>query len=410
MDVSPDPTGPRWTRAWSLEEGERHARARMRHVFGIDARDVWSAPGLLNIVGEYTDISKGAALTTPVPHRTFVAAAPRPDNVVRMTTDLLDEAGNESPPWECDVDSLQNLVDHDGWMAHPAGALWALLERGYAGKGMDLAFASCLPPSAGLFSSTALTAATALAANGLWGLALKTDITGVDLAQVCMDAENDVAGGATAGLAQHGIVRGSPGKALHLDFAANPPRARACPLTFGEYGLGLLIIDTQVPHPDQARIVRERMAETDRAVKALGVASIGAMQDVRGSLARIEALDDPLLRKRARHVFTENERVELVRDELTGTAPAHERFIAVGKALYRSHASLELDFDVSSDALNLAVDGAFQAGALGARMVGSGRGGSAVALVRNAQAASTAQLIDEEFRESGMPRPVFALF
>lgn len=410
MAVSPDPTEPRWMRAWSLEEGERRARARMRHVFGADARYVWSAPGLLNIIGEYTDISHGAALTTPMPHRTFVAAAPRPDNVVRITTDLLDDSGKESPPWECDLDSLQNVADLNGWIAYPAGVLWALLERGYDGKGMDLAFASCLPASAGLFSATALTAATALAANGLWGLALKTDITAVELAGVCMDAANDVAGDATAGLAQHGIVRGTPGEALHLNFATTPPRGSACPLTFAEYGLGLLIIDTQVPHPDQASVIRERMAETDRAVEALGVASIGAMQDVPGSLARIEALDDPLLRRRARHVFTENERVELVRDELTGTAPAHERFIAVGKALYRSHASLEADFDVSSDALNLAVDVAFRAGALGARLVGSGGGGSAVALVRHAQAASTAQLIDEAFRASGLPRPVFALF
>lgn len=382
----------------------------MRHVFGADSRYVWSAPGLLNIVGEYTDISQGVALTTPVPHRTFVAAAPRPDNVVRITTDLLDESGNESPPWECDLESLPDLADHAGWAAHPASVLWALLERGYAGRGMDLAFASCLPPSAGLFSSTALTSATALAANGLWGLALKTDITAVELAGVCMEAANDAAGGATAGLAQHGILRGTPGEALHLDFATTPPRATACPLPFAEYGLGLLVIDTQVPHPDQARIVRERMAETDRAVEALGVASIGAMRDVPGSLARIEALDDPLLRRRARHVFTENERVALVRDELTGTAPAHERFVAVGKAMYRSHASLEVDFDVSSDALNLAVDVAFKAGALGARLVGSGRGGSAVALIRHSQAARTARLIDAQFRASGLPRPVFAHF
>src|SRR5660397_133324 len=118
MAVSPDLTEPRWARTWSVEEGERRASARMRHVFGADARYVWSAPGLLNIVGEYTDISHGVALTTTVPHRTFVAAAPRPDNVVRITTDLLDESGNESPPWECDLQSLPDLADHAGWAAH----------------------------------------------------------------------------------------------------------------------------------------------------------------------------------------------------------------------------------------------------------------------------------------------------
>ncbi|WP_291377629.1 galactokinase family protein [Demequina sp.] len=410
MPVSSDLTEPRWTTAWSLDEGERRARARMRQAFGVEARHVWSAPGRLNIVGEYTDISQGVSLPTPIPHRTFVAAARRSDRVVRLVTDRADAACGDEAVWEGDLDSLQSLVGEDCWMAYPAGVLWALIERGFASTGIDLAFASCVPLSAGLSASTSLTAATALAANGLWGLALATDITAVELADVCIDAENEIAGGATAGLAQHAIMRGAPGEALHLDFATSPPRATGCPLTFAEYGLGLLVIDTGVPHPDQNEMVRERMAQIGRAAAALGVESIGALRAVPGALARIEAIDDPILRKRARHVFTENERVEVVRDELTGTAPAHERFVAVGKAMYRSHASLETDFDVSCEPLNLAVDQAFRAGALGARLTGSGRGGSAVALIRRAQATGTARLIDAAFVAGGLPRPAFAFF
>jgi galactokinase len=82
----------------------------------------------------------------------------------------------------------------------------------------------------------------------------------------------------------------------------------------------------------------------------------------------------------------------------------------VGKAMYRSHASLEKDFDVSCDSLNVAVDEAFRTGALGARLTGSGLGGSAVALIRRSQATSAAQRIDVAFREHDLPRPVFAFF
>lgn len=381
----------------------------MRQVFGVDARRVWSAPGLVTLVGEYTDISGGVSLVTTIPHRTFAAAVAREDDVVRISTDRPNESDKLSTPWVGDLGSLQDHADHDAWAGYPAGALWALLERGYAGTGMDIALVSCVPPTAGLSSSTSLTAATALAANDLWGLALKTGIGAVDLAEACVDAENEVAGGATAGLAPHAITRGSHGEALRIDFATAPPEAASFPLAFAEYGLGLLVIDTQTPQPDQARTVRERMAEVDRAAKALGVESIGAMRETGGALARIEALEDPVLRRRARHVLTECERVELVRDDLTGTAPAHERFVAIGKAMYRSHASLEIDFDVSSDALNLAVDVAFRHGALGARLAGAGRGGSAVALVRLAQAAGTARAVDAAFREQSMPRPVFSL-
>ncbi len=294
---------PRWTRAWSAEEGERRARARMRQVFGVDSRRVLSAPGRVNIVGEYTDISGGLSLVTSIPHRTFAAAVARDDDVVRISTDRPDESGEDSLPWVGDLSSLQSLTGNDAWAGYPAGVLWALLERGYAGKGLDIALASCVPSSAGLSSSTSMTAATALAANDLWGLALRTDLGAIELAEVCMDAENDVAGGATAGLAQHAILRCSPGQAIQLDFAATPPEATSFPLTLAEYGFGLLIMDTQTPHPDQATVVRERMAEVDRAAQALGVESIGAMRETNGALRKIEALEDPLLRKRARHVL-----------------------------------------------------------------------------------------------------------
>src|SRR5664279_1499448 len=97
-----------------------------------------------------------------------------------------------------------------------------------------------------------------------------------------------------------------------------------------------------------------------------------------------------------------------MRDELTGTAPAHERFVSVGKAMYRSHASLEVDLDVSCSELNLAVDTAFRVGALGARLVGAGGGGSAVALIRRSQSAGAATMIDQAFQKQGLARPRFA--
>lgn len=403
------PAEPRWTRAWSIEEGERRARARWRQVFGAEGRRAWSAPGLVTLVGEYTDISGGVSLVTPIPHRTFAAAVPRDDGVVRISTDQLDESGKDSDPWVSDLGSLHDHSGNHPWAGYPADALWALLERGYAGTGMDIALVSCVPPTAGLSASTSLTAVAALAANDLWGLGLKTDIGAVDLAEACVDAENDVAGGATAGLAPHAILRGSPGEALRLDFATTPPQVTSFPLEFAEYGLGLLVIDTQTPQSDQMRTIRERMAEVDHAATALGAPSIGAMRDRGGALTVIEALEDPVLRSRARHVLTECERVELVRDDLTGTAPAHERFVAIGKAMYRSHASLDVDFGVSSDALNLAVDVAFEHGALGARLAGAGKGGSAVALVRLAQAAGTARAVDAAFRDHGLKRPEFSL-
>ncbi|NTV38821.1 MAG: galactokinase [Demequinaceae bacterium] len=410
MTVSPENADTRWMTAWSREEGARRATAGLLDAFGVVAKGTWSAPGRVNLVGEYTDISGGVCLATVIPHRTYVAATKRDDSVIRITTDLAPEGSSAATVWEGDLDSLEVLRDEDEWMSYPAGVLWSLQERGYAGCGMDIAIASCVPISAGLSSSTSLTAAVALAANAIWGLGLPTGLGATELAEVCMDAENDLVGGATAGVAQHTILRCEPGEAIHLDFGAHPPIAQLCPLTLADYGLGLLIVDTGVRSTRQVAMVRERMAEADAAAKALGVAKLAELRTTPNGVALVEAIVDPVIRRRARHICTENERVDLVRDELTGTAPAHQRFVAVGKAIYRSHASLEVDFEVSRSELNLAVDTAFRVGALGARMVGAGDGGSAIALIRRSQSVGAAQQIDAVFQERGLARPRFAFF
>ena len=91
---------------------------------------------------------------------------------------------------------------------------------------------------------------------------------------------------------------------------------------------------------------------------------------------RWTALKDPVLRRRARHVVTENERVlaaaaRLRRGDVAGCA----------ELLNASHASLRDDFEISWPEADVAVDAAVAAGALGARMMGGGFGGSVIALV-----------------------------
>ena len=410
MTVLPDHADTQWMAAWSHQEGARRANASLLAAFGVEAKSTWSAPGRVMLAGEYTDISNGTSIATITPHRTYIAAAKRSDSSVRITTDRPSLLGGPSPVWHGDLGSLDHLRDEAPWISYPAGVLWALQERGYSGCGLDLAIISCVPAGCGLSSDTSFAAATAIAVNELWGLSLPTGVAATDLAEVCIDAENDVVGGATAGVGSHVILRCLDGEAIYLDFNSRPPTAISFPLTFEEYGLGLLIIDTGVRSARVVAIVRARMQDAVQAEKALGVSKLRELHSAPGGLARIEALADPDLRKRARHIFTENERVDLVRDELTGTAPAHERFVSVGKAMYRSHASLELNFDVSCDELNLAVDTAFRVGALGARLIGAGDGGSAIALIRRSQAVGAAQAIDSAFQERGLTRPTFAFF
>jgi galactokinase len=136
----------------------------------------------------------------------------------------------------------------------------------------------------------------------------------------------------------------------------------------------VLVIDTRASHALVDGGYGARRAGCERAAALLGVP---ALRDV-----DIAELDQTLvrlpeeLRPLVRHVVTENDRV-LRTVELLRTS----RLADVGPLLSGSHASLRDDYRVSCLELDVAVDSAMAAGALGARMVGGGFGGSAIALV-----------------------------
>jgi len=408
MGRDADAAGTQWVEAWSREEGARKARDLLATAFDCDADAEASAPGRITIMGEYTDMGGGLSLPTVIAHRTYAALHRRDDDVVRIA-----HAPHASSPdgpgvW---TGSLTDLIEprDGGWSGYVAGPLWALQERGYTGPGLDIAVTSCVPFGAGVSSLVSATAAVALGINEAWGLGLPTGAEAAELADVCVDVENDFVGATSAGLSQHAIVRCREGEALLLDFSENPPHAAPCPLYFPEYGLTLLIIHAGPRAGTQVELVRSRVDDMYEAGAALGLGSLRELLDRPDARQLIGEMEDPLLQRRARHFLVENERVETMRDEFSGTGPAHERFVEAGRAMYRSHASLDANMEVSSAALNLAVETAFRSGALGAHMVGAGIDSSAVALVRKAAAPATARAIDEEFRAAGLPRPAFMM-
>jgi galactokinase len=80
---------------------------------------------------------------------------------------------------------------------------------------------------------------------------------------------------------------------------------------------------------------------------------------------------------------------------------------AVGPLLTASHLSLRYDYEVSCPELDLVVDTALAAGALGARMTGGGFGGSAIALVEADAAELVRARITSAFRAAGLTEPGF---
>ncbi|MFW7413722.1 galactokinase [Demequina sp. SO4-18] len=399
---------PRWVEPWTRGQGDARARALLARVWDGEPDGVWSAPGRVTIIGEHTDYNGGMTLPTVTPHRTYVAARLRDDDRVRIVSEGAGRFDGPGDIWEGTLDGIDPETAK-GWPAYVAGVMWALRERGFDGAGLDIAICSCVPSDAGLASSGALSCATARAINALWGLALDSDQSQWELAEACVHAEEAIAGVPAGGLDQHTQLRCREGEAIELDFSHAPPRVLRRPLYFPEYGLALLVIALRSSHQGRAAGLANRVDECRAAARALGVARLGDLAGAPGACGRVGALEDATLRRRARHVLSEIDRVHDVMAELANTGPAHERFVHVGEQLFRSHASLEMDFEVSTPEQNLAVDTAYRTGALGARLIGAGFGGCALAFIRRTQADSMAQRIDHEFIDAGRERPQFLL-
>lgn len=402
---------PVWTTAWERAEGERRARDLFTATFDAAPDGVWSAPGRVNLIGEHTDYNAGLALPIALPHRTWAAVARRDDDVVRLVS-----AQEPSGVREVRLaDAVPGAVT--GWAAYVVGVAWALRASGHAVGGFDLAIDSCVPFGAGLSSSAALEAAVAVALDDLHDLGLSGDVDGTGaathdpgravLADVCVRAENDMAGAPTGGMDQAASLRARAGHALLLD--CRDGAVRHVPFDLAARGLALLVVDTRAPHSHVDGEYAQRRAACEDAARRLGVASLrDVADDPRGDAWALEALaagaDGDVLVRRVRHVVAEIGRVTAFVAALDAGDVA-----AVGPLMDASHASLRDDYAVSCRELDVAVDTARAAGAHGARMTGGGFGGSAIALVGAGDVARVAQAVAAAFAAHGLAAPAFAV-
>ncbi|HEX3931606.1 MAG TPA: galactokinase [Nocardioides sp.] len=343
---------------------------------------VASAPGRVNLIGEHTDYNGGLCLPVALPQRTTVTLAPRDDLTLRLTS------AQEDQTWEGRVE------DHPGgWAAYVAGVVQAMRDDGHAAPGLDASVDSEVPVGAGLSSSAALECAVATGVAALVDLDLADRRVRRGLAQACIRAENEYVGAPTGGMDQTVAMLAEPGHALLLDFADGSATPVELPLDGA--GLVLLVIDTRVSHALTDGGYGNRRQECAEAAGALGVRSL---RDA--SLSSLRSIADPVLRRRARHVVTENLRV------LSAVGAIGDRsWEALAAVLDASHVSMRDDFEISCRELDLAVETARTAGALGARMTGGGFGGSAVALVPRQLSSAVQDSVLGAFRDAGLTQP-----
>ena len=386
-------------RSWSQAEGAQRARDLFEEAYGSDPAGsvrpdgVWAAPGRVNIIGEHVDYNGGPCLPIALPHRTYVALRRRDDDTVRISSAEADPAS-----WQGSLADVRPGGHFPSWVAYAAGPAWALAEHGIRLGGFDAAIVSCVPWGAGLSSSAAIECAMALALDEAFGGDLGGSAEGrAALAEVCVRAENEVAGAPTGGMDQAAALRTTEGDALLLDTLDGS--VAPVPFDLAADGLALLVMDTRAVHALGDGQYGQRRATCEAVAAREGVRTLAELPDPQTVLAR---LTDPVEQRRVRHVVTEIARVREVVD-LLATGEVHR----IGPVLDASHASLRDDYEVSCHELDEAVETARMAGALGARMTGGGFGGSAIALVPAERAEVVAEAVAAAFAGHRWTPPQF---
>ena len=345
---------------------------------------VWAAPGRVNLIGEHTDYNEGYVMPFALAQRVLIAAAPRHDGTWSVTS-----LNNDSSRI-FEVADLQPGMT--GWPAYVAGVVWALRQAGHRVEGADLVLTSDVPEGAGLSSSAALECAVLTTLADLNDL----DIAGLERAKLARRAENAFVGAPTGLMDQAAATLCTAGHALFFDCRTDD--AEQVRFDTGGADLEILVLDTKTPHALVDSEYAARRASCEEAARLLGVA---ALRDVTNVDAALERLPDPVIQRRVRHVVSENARVLQAVDVLRAG-----RIADLAPLLDASHASMRDDFEITVPQVDLAVETARAAGALGARMTGGGFGGCIIALVQAGDVERVGSDIARSFADAGFRPPV----
>lgn len=317
------------------------------------------APGRVELLGNHTDYNDGVVLSAALQLGISATGRQRPDGKIVLTTEgISGVVGAE----------VGHLKPNDSWADYPLGVAHVLKQAGYPIGGFEADYTSTLPLGAGLSSSAAIEVCTAQLLSRLFDFQIEP----LELAKLCRKAENEFVGVSCGLLDQVSSVFGRDKHAIYLDCRAESVENIPFPTE-----AGILIVHSAVKHALTGGEYNERRDQCFEAAKILGVP---ALRDVTSE--QLEAAEMPdLVKRRARHIVGENERVfEALYYLKRGDAPDF------GRLMTASHQSSIHNFQNSTPELDALVEIATALpGVYGARLTGGGFGGAIVALVDLAQ-------------------------
>ncbi len=339
-----------------------------KEQFKKTAEKVFFSPGRINLIGEHTHYNGGNVFPCAISIGTFGVYGSRDDQTIRMYSANIPDQGVVSF-------QLNDLEYHkeDGWTNYLRGVLASLVSRDYKiNHGFDLFIHGNLPDGAGLSSSASIELLMGTILKNVFSL----DVSQLDLVKIGQEVENKYIGVNSGIMDQFAVGMGRAEQAILLD--TNTMKYEYAPVKLGDNVI--VIMSTNKRRELQDSKYNERRSQCEEALKRLqtklAIKSLGDLS--------IEAFDqasylinDDILIRRARHAVFENQRTLRAFDALK-----NNDLTTFGQLVDASHVSLHFDYEVTGKELDTLVEAAWkQPGVLGARMIGAGFGGCAIAIV-----------------------------
>ncbi len=364
-------------------------REKFFEIYGNsgDKPDLYFAPGRVNLIGEHTDYNGGFVLPCAIQYGTYMLIRKFEGDTIRISS--------LNYPHQLISSSTHQLLNEKGkWFNYPFGVMNEFMNAGFPMTGMDILYSGDIPKSAGLSSSASIEMVTAFALNEM----LNAGFDMIGLARLSQKAENNYVGVNCGIMDQFAVGLGKKDHALFLNCHTMEYKM----IPFRSEGYSLIIVNSNKHRDLSDSMYNERVSECQLAVtyisSIIDVSRLGELGFPQYFKIQ-DNIPDVIVRKRARHVVSENQRVLnsvncLWKNDLT----------QFGYLMNASHESLKENYEVTGIELDTLVEEALKVpGVLGARMTGAGFGGCTINLVANGSTDDfIRQVGDHYFKKTGL--------
>lgn len=334
--------------------------------YGAGKPDGFFAPGRVNLIGEHTDYNGGYVLPCALSFGTYLLIRRNEDGKFRFSTTNFEYKSTVVP-------EQLSVKQGNEWVNYPLGVINQFIKRGFSIPGFDLLYEGDIPNGAGLSSSASIELVTAVALNELLDLGLER----LELVKMGQSAENEFVGMNCGIMDQFAVGMGKANSAIFLNCRTLEYELVNMKID----GYSIVVSNTNKRRELAESKYNERVAECSKALELLRSArpltDLSDLQlDEFNSLSHL--IPDETIRKRARHVISENNRVLKAVEALKS-----QDLFALGQFMNQSHISLRDDYEVTGRELDAIVEAAWKVkGVLGSRMTGAGFGGCSVSIVK----------------------------